>query len=78
MEKVIYDAASRNAQIIIFPELSVCGYIPNQSIWKFAEEIGAETTKWVCDLSKKLGIYIGVGFVEKKKVIFIIVTYLLD
>ena len=66
MELQIKEAANKGAQIVVFPELSACGYIPNQSIWKYAEELGGNLTKWCCDLSKKLEIYIGVGFIEKK------------
>lgn len=75
MELQIKEAANKDAQIVVFPELSACGYIPNQSIWKYAEELGGNLTKWCCDLSKKLEIYIGVGFIEKKIIIFITVTF---
>lgn len=62
--KLIEKAANDNAAMCLLPELSSCGYIPNQTIWKYAEPMQGKTANWICQLSKKLKIYIGAGFIE--------------
>jgi len=61
---LITEAASQGIELAVLPELSGCGYIPNQSIWQFAEPAEGKTAQWACELSAKLGIYIGAGFIE--------------
>lgn len=61
---LITQAASQGIELAILPELSGCGYIPNQSIWQLAEPADGRTAKWACELSAQLGIYIGAGFIE--------------
>lgn len=63
-QSFISKAAAQGAQLAILPELSACGYIPNQTIWQYAEPADGKTAQWACELSKKLGIYIGAGFIE--------------
>lgn len=61
---MIADAAAQGAELVVLPELSGCGYIPNQSIWQFAEPADGKTAQWACKLSAQFGIYIGAGFIE--------------
>jgi len=61
---LIEQAAANGAQIAILPELSGSGYIPNQTVWNYAEPTQGKTAQWANELSRKLGIYIGAGFVE--------------
>lgn len=61
---MITQAASCGIELAILPELSGCGYIPNQSVWQFAEPADGKTAQWACKLSEQLGIYIGTGFIE--------------
>ena len=61
---LIRQAASQGAEIAVLPELSGCGYIPNQSIWQYAEPKDGKTAQWASGLSAGLGIYIGAGFIE--------------
>ena len=63
-EILITEAASKGADLAVLPELSACGYIPNQSIWKYSETLNGKSSQWACNLSMKLGIYIGAGFIE--------------
>jgi len=60
----IEEAAKHGATLAILPELSNSGYIPNQSIWKFAENRNGKTKTWATKLSKKLNIFIGAGYIE--------------
>lgn len=50
---------------VVLSELSTPGYIPNENIWKYAENNGEITKKWAVEMAKKYDIYIGAGFVEK-------------
>mgnify|MGYP001425607882 FL=1 len=61
---LITQAAAQGIEIAVLPELSGCGYIPNQTIWQFAEPADGKTAQWACELSAQLGIYIGAGFIE--------------
>ncbi len=61
---MITQAAAQGIKLAVLPELSGCGYIPNQSIWQFAEPADGKTAQWACELSAQLGIYIGAGFIE--------------
>lgn len=61
---MITQAASQGIKLAVLPELSGCGYIPNQSIWQYAEPADGKTAQWACSLSAQLKIYIGAGFIE--------------
>ncbi len=63
-KSLITEAAAQGIDLAVLPELSGCGYIPNQSIWKHAEGADGKTVQWACALSSHLKIYIGAGFVE--------------
>ncbi|MEN6314330.1 MAG: carbon-nitrogen hydrolase family protein [Clostridiaceae bacterium] len=61
---MITQAAVQGVELAVLPELSGCGYIPNQAIWQLAEPADGKTAQWACELSTQLGIYIGAGFIE--------------
>jgi N-carbamoylputrescine amidase len=60
----IEQAAQAGAQLIVLPELFPSGYIPNQSIWDYAEPRDGSTVTWLRQTSKMLGIYLGAGLLE--------------
>jgi N-carbamoylputrescine amidase len=60
----IETAVAQGAQLVILPELFACGYIPNQSIWQYGETLAGPTVTWLWETSKRLGIYLGAGFLE--------------
>ena len=57
-------AAEDGAQLIAFPELAAPGYSMSPLIWDYAETRDGCTVQWVRDMSRKLGVYLGIGFVE--------------
>ncbi|MEW6524327.1 MAG: carbon-nitrogen hydrolase family protein [Bacillota bacterium] len=63
-------AARDGAELIVLPELFACGYIPNRTIWDFAEPKDGPTVTWLKRLSGRLGVYVGAGFVETDGVNF--------
>jgi N-carbamoylputrescine amidase len=60
----IETAVSQGAQLVILPELFASGYIPNQTIWQYGEALDGPTVTWLRQTAARLGIYLGVGFVE--------------
>lgn len=62
--ELIEQATSLGAEIVLLPELFSTGYIPNSSIWQYGETIHGPTIMWSKKTSERLGIYMGVGFLE--------------
>ncbi len=50
--------------LVVLPELALCSYIPNQTIWRYADEKGADTTQWALRMAIKYNTYIGVGYAD--------------
>ena len=63
-EGLIRAAVAEGAELVVLPELSSCGYIPNQSIWQYAEPRDGPTAQWASALSAGLGVFVGAGFTE--------------
>ncbi len=63
-ESLILNAAQNGAKLAVLPELSTCGYIPNSTIWQYAEYTNGETAKWACNMASKYSLYIGAGYAE--------------
>lgn len=57
-------AVAQGAQLVVLPELFACGYIPNPSIWQYGETLAGPTVTWLREMSRRLGIYLGAGFLE--------------
>ena len=52
--------------LVVLPELSLCGFIPNQYIWQYADDKGRETTEWALRMAIKYNTYIGVGYADRE------------
>ena len=63
-EEYIKKAKSAGAEMILFPELSVSGYIPNYSLWNLLKNNKTNIINWMGETSKKHKIYLGVGLFE--------------
>jgi omega-amidase len=51
--------------LIVLPELAICGYVGNESIWRDADANGEATANWAMTMAAKYRSYIAVGFLEK-------------
>jgi N-carbamoylputrescine amidase len=60
----IEEAVAAGAELVVLPELFASGYIPNKSIWDFAEPRGGPTATWLGQTSKRLGVWLGAGLIE--------------
>ncbi len=60
----IEKAAQQGAQMVVLPELFSTGYIPNETIWEFAEPRDGSTVTWLKTTARRFGIYLGAGLLE--------------
>lgn len=60
----IEKAARQGAQLVVLPELFPTGYIPNETLWNFAEPQHGPTVTWLKNTAKRFGIYLGAGLLE--------------
>lgn len=63
-EKLIGTAAAQGSELVALPELSTCGYIPNDAIWQHAEKVNGVTAQWAGKMAKRYAVYIGAGYLE--------------
>lgn len=57
-------AAQQGAQLVVLPELFATGYIPNETLWDFAEPKDGPTVTWLKKTARQFGIYLGAGLLE--------------
>lgn len=61
---LIEQAAQDGAMLIVLSELAASGYSMSKLIWNSAERRDGLTIHWLHEISRRLGVYIGIGFVE--------------
>ena len=61
---LIEQAAARGVELVALPELFACGYVPNRSVWAYAEPLAGPTVDWLRATSRRLGIHLGAGLAE--------------
>jgi predicted amidohydrolase len=64
IEEFTVKAKEQAADLVIFPELSLTGYVLHDQIYELAETIPGPSTKRMEDLAKKTGIHIIFGMPE--------------
>jgi predicted amidohydrolase len=64
IEEFTIKAKEQAADLVIFPELSLTGYVVHDQIYELAEIIPGSSTKRIEDLEKKIGMYIIFGMPE--------------
>ncbi|NLO35361.1 MAG: carbon-nitrogen hydrolase family protein [Clostridiaceae bacterium] len=50
--------------LVVLPELAICGYAGDMSIWQHADCDGKETASWTMAMADKYQTTIGIGFVD--------------
>jgi N-carbamoylputrescine amidase len=61
---LVEQAAGLGAQLVSLPELAASGYSLSPLVWEAAETCDGPTLRWLGGISARLGIYVGIGFVE--------------
>lgn len=64
IENAIIDAKNQSAELIVFPESSILGWV-NPTAFQKAFPIPGDDSKKLCELAKKYKIYICIGLDEK-------------
>ena len=64
MEDWIKKAKVQDADLVVFPELSLTGYVLRDQIYELAETIPGPSTKKMIDIAKETGRYIIFGMPE--------------
>ena len=62
-----YKAKQENADLVLFPELSLSGYIPASISKEIAETVPGPSVERVIEITQKYSIVIGFGIIEKDK-----------
>jgi len=62
--RLVEQAAQQGAQIIALPELAAPGYSMSPLLWNFGETCQGETVHWTSETARRLGVYLGCGFME--------------
>lgn len=64
IEKFIIKAKEQGADLVIFPELSLTGYVLHDQVYELAEVIPGPSTKRIEELAKRTGMHIIFGMPE--------------
>ena len=64
IEEFTVKATEKGADLVVFPELSLTGYVLRDQIYELAETIPGTSTKRIEDLAKKTGVHIIFGMPE--------------
>jgi N-carbamoylputrescine amidase len=64
MQKWIGIAADQGAELILFPELNISGYITASAAHQFAEPVPGPSTERVLSLAKQFNLVVGFGMIE--------------
>lgn len=65
IEKAVVKAKRQSADIVIFPELSLTGYVVRDQIYELAETVPGPSTKILEDIAKRVKMHIVFGMPER-------------
>ena len=66
MEKWLAQAANQGAELALFPELNVTGYIPNQIAGQIAETVPGPSTEKIIRLAAHFQMNVAFGLIERE------------
>jgi predicted amidohydrolase len=64
-ERLVGRAAEAGAELVVLPELSASGYVPNDAVWDLAEPFDGPSLRHARDVAVRHRVYLGTGFVER-------------
>jgi len=67
MERKILEAKERGATLILFPELSLTGYVPPAHLHKAAESIPGPSIRYLEEITEKENIHVILGMLEQSR-----------
>lgn len=63
-EELVESATTQGAELVLLPELMPNGFIMTEELWNSAEPFDGFIVGWMKSTSKRLGIYLGLTFLE--------------
>jgi predicted amidohydrolase len=67
IEELTMRAKKEKADLVIFPELSLTGYVVRDQVYELAETIPGPSTTQIAELTRKTGMYVVFGMPELSK-----------
>ena len=67
IEELTMRAKKEKADLVIFPELSLTGYVVRDQVYELAETIPGPSTTQIAELTRKIGMYVVFGMPELSK-----------
>jgi len=67
MERKILEAKERGANLILFPELSLTGYVTPAHLHEAAEPIPGPSIRYLEEITEKEGVYVILGMLEQSR-----------
>ena len=64
IEELTMRAKKEKADLVIFPELSLTGYVVRDQVYELAETIPGPSTTQIAELTRKIGMYVVFGMPE--------------
>ena len=64
IEELTMRAKKEKADLVIFPELSLTGYVVRDQVYELAETIPGPSTTQIAELTRKTGMYVVFGMPE--------------
>jgi N-carbamoylputrescine amidase len=64
-ERLVARAAEAGAELVVLPELSATGYVPNDSVWDLAEPLDGPSLRHARDVAARHRVHLGTGFAER-------------
>jgi predicted amidohydrolase len=61
----VAEAHAMGAKLVVFPELACTGYVEHTDLHKLAEEADGPIVNALTKLSRRYGVYLAAGFVER-------------
>ncbi len=52
--------------LVVLPELSLCGYMASPAVWQHADEGGRAAAAWAVDMAGKYNTSIGAGYLDRE------------
>ncbi len=67
MERKILEAKERGANLVLFPEFSLTGYVAHAHLRKVAEPIPGPSIRYLEEITEKEGIHVILGMLEQSR-----------
>jgi N-carbamoylputrescine amidase len=64
-ERLVARAAEAGADLVVLPELSATGYVPNDAVWDLSEPLDGPSLRHAREVAARHRVHLGTGLVER-------------